>query len=61
MDEQDHSDFLSHRDLSAIEMGICVARRKEEAAKVMQAFDLSEEVFAERFPDLAKMIRNLPD
>jgi hypothetical protein len=62
MDEQHCGDFLdSLRELGAFELGIQTAQSKVEVAEILHRHDLSEEIFAYRFPDLAKTVQELPD
>lgn len=62
MNEQSCGDFLdSLRELSAFEFIIQTARSKVEVAEILHGYNLSEENFAYRFPDLAKTVQELPD
>lgn len=62
MDEQDCGDFLdSLRELSAFELRVQTAQSKVEVAEILHRHDLPEEIFAYRFPDLAKTVQELPD
>ncbi|MDN3022590.1 hypothetical protein [Streptomyces sp. S.PB5] len=62
MDENCHSDLLhSSRDLSSFYLEIHTAKSKVEIVKILYGYNLSEEAFTEGFPDLAKVVQDLPD
>ncbi|MFI1724024.1 hypothetical protein [Streptomyces sp. NPDC020489] len=62
MDEYCHSDLLhSSRELSSFYLEIDTAKSRVEVVKILHGYNLSEEVFAEGFPDLAKAVQDLPD
>ncbi|MFD7753452.1 hypothetical protein [Streptomyces sp. NPDC059757] len=63
MDEQDgESCYLdSFRELSGFELRVQLAASKAEVAGIRYEHNLSEKEFSERFPDLAKLVQNLPD
>lgn len=62
MDEQDCGDFLdSFRELSSFELRIQTAKSKADVADILLGQNLSEQGFTDRFPDLAKAVRDLPD
>ncbi|MFB7307999.1 hypothetical protein [Streptomyces sp. NPDC056192] len=58
MDEQDgESCYLD----SFRELRVQLAASKAEVAGIRYEHNLSEKEFSERFPDLAKLVQNLPD
>ncbi|MFE9985381.1 hypothetical protein ACFYRK_00785 [Streptomyces sp. NPDC005381] len=62
MDGQGIGDYLnSSRELSAFAWDIRTAESKPEVAEILERVDLSEEDFNEGFPDLAKMVLELPE
>ncbi|GAA2886413.1 hypothetical protein [Streptomyces mexicanus] len=52
---------LSGREASALDLGIRTATSKAGAVQVLRDFEVSEENFAEGFPDLAKAVEQFPD
>lgn len=62
MNEHGFGDFLdSFRELSAFELAIRTSDSKDKAAEILREYNLSEEFFVKRFPDLAKIVQILPD
>lgn len=62
MDEYCHSNLLhSSRELSSFYLEIHKAKSKVEVVKILYGYNLSEEAFADGFPDLAKAVQDLPD
>ncbi|MCX5405551.1 hypothetical protein OHA37_16850 [Streptomyces sp. NBC_00335] len=61
MNEQDSESLDSFRESSAFELAIMTAGSKPAVLEVLHDHDLSEEVFTNRFPGLAKMTQGLPD
>jgi len=48
-------------DLNAFEMEIQTAKSQVRVSEVLHDFNLTEEDFADGFPDLAKTVQDLPD
>ncbi|MBA4860438.1 hypothetical protein H1V43_03380 [Streptomyces sp. PSKA54] len=63
MDEQDCESchLESFRELSGFELSVQLAASKADVAGIIYAHDLSEEEFSDRFPELAKLVQDLPD
>ncbi|WP_159056203.1 hypothetical protein [Streptomyces sp. DSM 15324] len=61
MNEQDSESLDSLRDSSSFELRIKTAESKVEVLGILCEHDLSEEVFTDRFPVLAKLFQGLPN
>jgi hypothetical protein len=64
MGEQDDDGFssaLSDREKSTFHLGIKTASSKAEVVNILYEYNLTEEDFIDRFPDLAKKVQDLPD
>lgn len=62
MDEDDCAFLLLPlREFSALRLNILTATSKAEVKDILQAYDVSEGDFNEGFPNLMKVVQDLPD
>ncbi|MEV7238199.1 hypothetical protein AB0N06_30935 [Streptomyces sp. NPDC051020] len=63
MDEQDCESchLESFRELGGFKLKVQLAASKAEVTGILYEHGLSEEEFSDRFPELAKLVQDLPD